>query len=137
MAKWFSIESKNKKAFCVYEQYEHKEKKQKFNNLDYYRWGYVVVKVDQDISLDDFKKKINADNENTVFSTIDQYVADYESEDNAYQAYVDLENITEDQVIEMAEEDWDFEGTHNFKNIESWMEIDGPLEVKDLTEDYT
>ena len=37
----------------------------------------------------------------------------------------------------MAEEDWDFEGTHNFKNIESWMEIDGPLEVKDLTEDYT
>ena len=37
----------------------------------------------------------------------------------------------------MAEEDWDFEGTHNFEIIESWMEIDGPLEVKDVTEDYT
>jgi len=136
MAKWFSIESKHKKSFDVYEQYEHEENQQKFTRVDNFRDGYVIVKIDEDISLEDYKKQINADADNVVFSTLDQYVEDHEAEDGTGNDYSNFENITEDQVIDLADEDWDSEGTHGFEIVESWMEIVGPLEVKDVTGDY-
>lgn len=39
MAKWFSIESKHKKSFVIYEQYEHGENQQKFTKANNFRDG--------------------------------------------------------------------------------------------------
>jgi hypothetical protein len=62
MTKFYKVEPVWKKSITEYTGYSDKDKKQSFETEEMYRWGYVVVKVEDDWKLEDVFGDINDDN---------------------------------------------------------------------------
>lgn len=139
MSNYFKVSNRYKKSF-IENQLMVKDlpdgTKQSFIQEDTWRWGEIVVKTD--LSLEEFKEDIDAENDNGFISTEDYEVADYgDFDDGCALWFNSCVNITEEEVEKMYEEDTDWEGVHGFGYEDSWIDIHGPFNIEDVTKDYT
>ena len=138
MANYFKVSNKFKKSF-IENQVMKKDLPdgtvQSFIQEDTWRWGELIIKTD--LSLEEFKNDIRADDDNGFLSTEDYEVEDYgDFSDGCGLWFNSCVNITEEEVENMYEEDSDWESTHGFYYDDSWIDIQGPIDVEDVTEDY-
>lgn len=138
MANYFKVSNRYKKSYVETQTFTRPiadDRVQSFTMSDTWRFGTVIVKTD--LSLEDFKQQTRADEEDGYFSSEDHEIYDYEETwDGCALDFNNFHNITEEEVESLYEKDTDFESAHGFSYDDSWVDIYGPLDVEDVTEEY-
>jgi len=138
MTYYYKVSNKHKKSFIEHQVMTKPlvdDKQQSFIQEEVWRWGELIVK--SDLPLEKFKEEIRADEDQGYLSTEDYEVEDYgDFNDGCGTSFYNCVNITDEEVESMYEEDSDWESVHGFSYDDSWIDIHGPIEVEDVTEDY-
>ena len=127
---FYEVSNKWKKSY--YEEHDYEKGDQKFTEESMWRWGKWIVK--SDLPYIDFVNSIGADTDEGYISNEDAEVEDYvEVDDQCYRGWINLENITEDDIKKL-DEDCLIE--EEFECVDGRSYMQGPLEVKDVTDEY-
>ena len=137
MTKFYKIETKNKKSIYEYQTYEDKEKGISFQTEEMYRWGYVVIKVEDDEELSD-KIGDPVDEYNEVeFGSYDFEDSDVDDQCSFY--FTNVKGIDNEKLEEDFEASgYDYEWLRdNYGEPDDFYKVfHGPLKVTDVTDEY-
>ena len=133
MTKFYKVEPKYKKSVYEYSTYESEDEKIKFTIEEMYRWGHVVIKVEDDEELSDIIGDPN--DANNEFEFDHTMVEDQEVDDQCSFYFNDVQGMS----IEELEEKYDENG-HDYlldtfgEPVDFYTVYQGELEVKEVTQ---
>ena len=135
MTKFYKVEPKYKKSVYEYSTYESEDEKIKFTIEEMYRWGHVVIKVEDDEELSDIIG--NPNDPNNTFE-----ISEYEDTDSDDQcSFYFVENLAKGVTVEQLEEQWEEKGYDMLEEygdpLDFWKEFHGELKITDVTNDFS
>lgn len=133
MPKFYKVSTKQKKSIYEYQTYKNDDETISFQTEEMYRWGYVVIKVEDGEELSDYIGDPNDENNEFEIDTFE----DCDSDDQCSFYFenvkgIDLEELEQkweesgyDYITETYGEPWDF-----------YKVFHGPLNVEDVTDEW-
>ena len=135
MSKYYKISPKFKKSVFDYQRFETEDKSISFTIEEMYRWGHVVIKVEEGEELSDI---IGDPNDPYNEFEIDSYnYEDGEVDDGCSLYFMDCKGITEEELNEKYEKEGYDSILDNFgEPVDFYKLFHGELDIQDVTEQY-
>jgi len=134
--KYYKVEPKWKKSIYEYSTWSNEDKSKTFTMEEMYRWGHVIIKVDDEIdeTIEDYIGDANDPNNEFEISVYE----DAEVDDQCSLYFEECVGITNEELDEQYEDrGWDLlEEDYGGEPDDFWKVFHGELKVTDVTEEY-
>jgi len=131
--KYYKIEPTWKKSIFEYQGFQNDDKSVRFQTEEMYRWGHIVIQLEDNETLEDVVGDI--DDDNNVFEFDSDEIVDIDLDDQCSFYFNNIVGIEEEQLDEKFEEEG-YDYLEQYIPTYSFVEIHGKLKVTDMTEEY-
>ena len=135
--KYFKIKPLTKKSIYDFMQWEGdgENEGKSFIVEEMYRWGHAIIETEDDVTLEQLKQAIKSDTNQGHFYGQDYIIHDMAMDDGCSLYFIDCEGCDSEELEQKYEEDSDIESNWGYWNSDNWIEIIGPMEITEITEE--
>lgn len=133
MTKFYKVEPQWKKSITQYTGYSNKDKGQSFETEEMYRWGHIVVKVEDDWNLEDVFGDVNDDS--NEYECEDWEDIDLDDQCSFY--FNNVKGLDEEKLNnDYEEKGWEVIEPFGDPDY-CYVTIQGKLKLTDVTDDFS
>ena len=132
--KYYRVEPTWKKSIFEYQGYGNDDNSIQFDAEEMYRWGHVIIQLEEDQTLEDVLGHYDNDNNIAEFDSSD--IIDIYLDDQCSFYFNNVVGIDEEELDEKFEENGYDYLQEQWNPTHSYVEIHGKLKVTDVTEKY-
>ncbi len=134
--KYYKIEPHWKKSIYEYTGFANEDKTIKFETEEMYRWGHIVIQLEEGETLEDRIGDYEDDNNVAEFSFDESHDTDLDDQCSFY--FNNVVGIDEEVLSEkFDEEGYDYLREGDYIETYSYLEFVGKLKVTDVTDQYS
>jgi len=131
--KYYKIEPTWKKSIFEYQGFQNDDKSVRFQTEEMYRWGHIVIQLEDNETLEDVVGDV--DDDNNVFEFDSEEIVDIDLDDQCSFYFNSVVGIEEEELDEKFEEEG-YDYLEQYTPTYSFVEVHGKLKVTDITEQY-